>query len=146
MSLSKVLFGWSLFAGTHMAMSHPPIRQGLVDQWGKEKFLGIYTATSLVTFIPMCYLYSKARKLPSSQILSPMVGLGTLFNTLGVITFSQAVVNESPTAMDQQQKLHFNEGDHVKEQFETHGLIRVTRHGLFMTFAMFGKLRLFNLR
>jgi len=40
-------------------LSHPPIRNKIIEKQGKEKFLGIYSGVSLATFLPTTLLYRK---------------------------------------------------------------------------------------
>ena len=72
-----VLVGWGAFVGTHMYMSHPGNREDLIRQIGDEsapscphgswltrrpeKFLLVYSAVSLGTFVPTTMLWWRSR-------------------------------------------------------------------------------------
>lgn len=50
--------GWGLFTGTHLVMSHPPVREALVNSLGGEKqYLGAYSAVAAATFFPTTFVY-----------------------------------------------------------------------------------------
>lgn len=48
-----VLFWWVAFAGTHTALSHPPVRSALVGRLGERPFLGLYSLVAFATFVPL---------------------------------------------------------------------------------------------
>jgi len=64
---TRILGLWGLFAGTHLVMSHPGIREKEI-QWlggGKEgqgKYLGLYSAVSFITLSPLVGYYIIKRK------------------------------------------------------------------------------------
>lgn len=60
--------GWGVFTGTHLAMSHPPVREALVKSLGGEKqYLGAYSAVAAATFFPTTFIYLRYQALPGSS-------------------------------------------------------------------------------
>lgn len=130
--------GWASFAGTHLLLSHEPIRTSIIEKIGKDSFLGMYSMVSFATLLPTCYIYGRygARKgrmfWKGDSLLSK--GLGNGLKLTGLYTFGQSIVTPSKTAMKDQSK----EGSDEKEDFEPKGFERITRHGLFLSFALLG--------
>jgi uncharacterized membrane protein len=131
---TKIVLGWTAFAGSHLVMSHPPIRQSLIDKMGEKPFLATYSAVSFATLTPLCYYYYKFNKqrglvVNSPSILKPLPTIGTVLNTLAIVTYGQSMVKPSPSSMQVTDK---NDSKQVT------GLTRITRHGLFLSAALFG--------
>eukprot|EP00744_Colponema_vietnamica_P014241 GILI01019940.1.p1 GENE.GILI01019940.1~~GILI01019940.1.p1 ORF type:complete len:247 (-),score=42.90 GILI01019940.1:100-750(-) len=112
-------------------MSHPPNRARLIE-WagGEDKFKAVYSAVSLASFIPMSALYmrhaSKMKHLFLHSQSTPRTLAAMAFKGAGIQMFAQNVANPSPASMD------------PRASTEPHGIIRVTRHPLFGSFALWG--------
>ena len=53
-----IAYGWAALTGTHLVMSHPPVRDRLVKLTGSENnFRGVYSAVALAAFVPTTVLY-----------------------------------------------------------------------------------------
>ncbi|KAI9141660.1 hypothetical protein BKA69DRAFT_387045 [Paraphysoderma sedebokerense] len=143
--LGGIFLGWSAFAGSHLYMSHPPNRKQLISVLGsKEKFLGVYSAVSFITFIPTTLLYIKARRsgftggqIWQENILTKLLGGG--IKALGLISLGQAISAPQlykPTPEDQP-RIELPT-DKSKKHIEPVGIQRISRHPLFLGFALLG--------
>jgi len=56
---------WTTFGGSHLVMSHEPVRNKLIELCGSEqKFRGLYSAVAAGTLLPFALLYART---PLSQ-------------------------------------------------------------------------------
>ncbi|MCX8071827.1 MAG: NnrU family protein [Candidatus Binatia bacterium] len=126
----QIVGWWLAFAGTHTALSHPPIRARLVARFGEQGFRGVYSLVALATFIPLVttfFLHRTSRgvwlpalaMVPGIWWLTMGVNLAALF--LIVLGFS--LPNPVSTLSRQ-------------SAAQPHGVLRVTRHPAFMGFAL----------
>jgi len=134
---------WLLFGGAHIVMSHPPIREYLINDFGKRKFVGIYSGVVGVSLAAMIYRYLKIAKLPQNQkfihklnqSVPANVAVVALQALSGVALFEQ-VRSPSPASLSSKSK---------DNQEEPKGLVRITRHGLFTGIALMGVSQIFML-
>eukprot|EP01116_Phalansterium_solitarium_P024971 TRINITY_DN9334_c0_g1_i3.p1 TRINITY_DN9334_c0_g1~~TRINITY_DN9334_c0_g1_i3.p1 ORF type:complete len:163 (+),score=24.80 TRINITY_DN9334_c0_g1_i3:117-605(+) len=122
---AAVLAAWGMFAGSHFAMSHPPIREKLVDTLGGEKpFLAAYSGVALVTSIPLIVVGKRvsAHYVPSTGLRN---ALAHTLKAAGAATLGLAMAQPSPSGID-------------AAQVEVTGINRITRHPLFGGFALWG--------
>jgi uncharacterized membrane protein len=122
---------WATFAGTHVVLSHPPVRAKLVEDLGPAKFQGVYSAVAFASLGPLVYLHARragtgplVHTMGNSKVMRVVAGG---IKTLGALTFTQAVITPSPLGMPG-----------VSAEEEPKGLLRITRHPLFMAFALWG--------
>eukprot|EP00128_Syssomonas_multiformis_P009022 Colp12_sorted_trinity150504_noHs@2744 len=132
-----IALGWAAFAGTHMAMSHPPIREGLIQKLGgKDKFLSVYSAVSFATLLPTIAIYARRGSKAVPLFHSGKLGRYTskILTAAAIVTFPQVVT--APSAI----VVKVNEGATAvtEDQVAVKGIHRVTRHGMFMSFALWG--------
>eukprot|EP00245_Coleochaete_scutata_P005841 TRINITY_DN19734_c0_g1_i1.p1 TRINITY_DN19734_c0_g1~~TRINITY_DN19734_c0_g1_i1.p1 ORF type:complete len:230 (-),score=26.39 TRINITY_DN19734_c0_g1_i1:467-1156(-) len=136
--IKQIVAGWSLFAGTHMLMSHPPVRSYLVSSLGEGPFAGLYSAVSLATLGPTTYIYGRyGRGVGSLGGFTSLTRNNTLVRAAGnglklsgLITFGQAVATPPPVTAAK-----VKAGD---TEVEPRGIYRITRHPMFMSFALLG--------
>lgn len=134
-----VALGWGSFVVTHMVMSHPQTREAIVNSVGGEKnFLGAYSAVAFITGGPLVYYYIKhgrggGRLLwdLSGSTSAKVVKVG--LRGLAAVVLAQSVVSPSPN-----QAQVPNAPPKEKEEETVQGLNRITRHGMFSSFALFG--------
>lgn len=137
-----VALGWGLFGGTHLAMSHGPLRDGLISALGEPGFKGAYSAVSLATFVPTSVLYFRYGRgrgnisgwtsLVKSNAAVQRVGVGC--KALGAIVFGQSLSMPNPVA-------ELNDPNHDKsleQKVEVRGVTRIVRHPMFCSFALLG--------
>ena len=72
MALKWVGLGWAVFTGSHLALSHPPIRGKLIDILGDDRFKGVYSLVAIGSFVPTTYLYIRLLKSSSRFFLRLM--------------------------------------------------------------------------
>ena len=105
---------WTAFGGSHLVMSHEPIRNKLIDICGSEqKFRGLYSVVSVGTLAPFMYLYwrtplAQRGPLVLERFLNTSVAkhASAISRALGVFCIVDTVVNadRSPLAMDLEMK------------------------------------------
>jgi len=122
---------WLAFGGSHVAMSSLRMRPWLIDKLGDRGFLGVYSLVSLATFVPLVQIYVSNRH--SGALLwnlSFIPGLHTIVLWISGACFTLAVASffqPSPASL----------GAGVTGQaVRARGLTRITRHPLFMPFAL----------
>eukprot|EP00743_Colponemidia_sp_Colp-15_P007364 GILK01007951.1.p1 GENE.GILK01007951.1~~GILK01007951.1.p1 ORF type:complete len:262 (-),score=26.66 GILK01007951.1:178-921(-) len=132
----KILLGWSAFAGTHMIMSHRPIRQQLIAYMGDKNFKMIYSVVAIGILAPTTIVYLRHQR-ALSQLGSTvergalLSGTSVLLKTLGLQTFAQAVTTQSPSSMQREISLD-------ADQEIAHGIVRVSRHAVFLSTGLWG--------
>ena len=119
-----VLVGMGAFTGSHMALSHEPTRQELIQRYGKrksiashpisndssmeccvfdenvEKFMGLYSLAAAGTLFPTLLFYLRYARGSGPQLwegqsrFARTMSFG--FRALGAITLSQAIVQPNP--------------------------------------------------
>jgi uncharacterized membrane protein len=124
---------WLAFAATHMGLSSQTLRPRLVGAVGDAPFLGLYSLVALAVFVPMVSVYF------GHQHAGPhlwYLGSGPLVRALmwvGMVTALALVIGglirQSPASM-------------AGGAMEARGMLRVTRHPLFMGFGVFGLVHL----
>lgn len=119
---------WLAFGGSHVLLSSVRVRPWLVGRLGDGGYLGLYSAISLVTFVPLVRVYVTNRHSgPLLWNLSAIPGLSTGVLWLSGACFTLAVASffqPSPAMMGAATTVH------------ARGLTRITRHPLFMPFAL----------
>lgn len=128
---AEVLLWWLAFAGTHLVMSHPPVRRGLVSILGEPPFLGLYSLVAFATLIPLVWTYFADRETvamplhtllsssPLAWITAALMLFAFLFLVVGVLQPSPATVGRGQTP-------------------RAAGILRITRNPFFVGTALFG--------
>lgn len=125
---------WLVFATTHMALSSVSLRPRLVERLGPSAFQGLYSLIALATFVPLVWVYFDHKHAgPHLFYLGGIpgirwamyVGMGYAFALMVA-----GLIRPSPTSM-------------VPGKKELAGVLRLTRHPLFMGAGIFGALHLF---
>lgn len=124
---------WLGFAGSHLLMSHLPVRHALVARLGAQPFQGVYSLVALAFFVPMAWTYFSHLHeggwlwvLPRSTLLVWAVQAGLV---VAVTLLVVGVVRPSPAS--------FTPGP-----AEPVGAFRITRHPVVMGLGMIGALHL----
>jgi len=128
--LTSIITFWLLFGGSHIFLSHPPIRQPLIARFGLVAFKAVYSAISFATFIPLIIVFSRARHLSPLPALPQGPLLATGLTTLAIIILLQAFATASPitTAAD---LLGVRPAG-------PRGIQTITRHPVNLAFVLFG--------
>ncbi|KAL2915729.1 hypothetical protein HK105_204675 [Polyrhizophydium stewartii] len=137
--VAGVAFGMAAFTGTHLLLSHPPVRQDLIAKLGDQKFKGLYSMIALGTLVPTAFFYARfgrgvgPRLYNTTSLIQRLGGFG--FKALGAITFSQAVTQPNPIVINANRE----PGAKITEKdVEAKGIYRISRHATFMSFALLG--------
>lgn len=121
---------WAAFGGSHMLMSHTPIRAALIKRLGAGPFMGVYSLVSVAFFVPLVWIYINHKHegaLLWNLIAVPGVKhvamLAALLGIAGVV----AAYMQPPAT-----------GIIPTKSKAPYGLTRITRHPLFMSFGLWG--------
>ncbi|KAJ1514791.1 CAAX prenyl protease [Coelomomyces lativittatus] len=151
-----ILSGWGLFSGTHLFLSHPPIRKKIIDEYCKGKtstFLALYSAISLATFGPTTLLYMHYRRalshgayngIPLWQVSWKKSALGTLIKISALYTLFESITTPSPVIVTVPPSPHDGFQGLPESNAVPHGIHRITRHPTFFSFALLGLGQLFT--
>lgn len=136
LALKGVMLGWGAFCGTHLFMSHTPVRNWLVDKLGEKGFLSTYSAVAVGTLAPAAYAYLIGRgRGPVVHTLGENTAvnwIGSGLKWMGFFTSVQGMVNPSP--ISKKAHLHMKKNEDV----EVTGIHRITRHPVFAGAAIWG--------
>jgi len=130
--VTKILFWWVLFAGTHIVGSSVPVRTRLIRALGLRWFKGLYTLVALATFIPLCYVYS-ANKHAGAVLFPPGQGLRLVAQAIMLLAFVvlvQGIATPGPLGSQAEMTGAYPGA--------ARGIQRITRHPQNIGFALFG--------
>jgi uncharacterized membrane protein len=124
---------WIGFAATHMGMSSLRLRPRLVGALGDRPFQGVYSLVALAIFVPLVALYFHHKHQGAPLwYLGALPGLRYGIYAGMAVAFALLVgglARPSPTSMQ-------------AGRTEVRGMLRVTRHPVFMAAGLFGLLHL----
>lgn len=125
---------WLLFGGTHMLLSSVRLRPRLVGALGERAFLGVYSLVAFAAFVPLVWLYfANKHEGPHLFYLGAATGMRQVVYAGMGVAFAMLVAGlarPSPAAL--------SPGKPVPA-----GVLRVTRHPVFMAIGLFGLLHVF---
>ena len=124
---------WFAFAATHMGMSSQRFRPRLVAALGDRGFQGVYSLIALAIFVPLVAFYFRHKHAgPPLWSLGAVPGLRHAMYLGMALAFALLVgglMRPSPTGM-------------IPSKAEVRGMLRVTRHPVFMALGLYGLLHL----
>jgi len=124
---------WLVFAATHMGMSSLRLRPRLVAALGERGFQGAYSGVALAIFVPLVWVYFANKHAgPHLWTLGGVPGLRHAMYVgmaLCFVLIAGGLARPSPASI--------NAG-----RAEARGVLRVTRHPVFMAIGLFGLLHL----
>lgn len=129
----SIVLLWLGFAGSHLLLSHLPVRDRLVARIGAQPFQGLYSLVALAFFVPLVWIYfghvhegAVLWTLPHGPLLTwtLQIGMGIAFVLL-VAGFTKP----SPASVR-------------PGRAEPQGAFRITRHPVIMSMGLFGALHL----
>jgi uncharacterized membrane protein len=124
---------WIAFGASHMILSSVEWRPRLVAALGERPFLAIYSVVALATFVPLVAVYFRNKHAgPHLWYLGSLPGMRWLVYLGMGVAFALVVagiVRPSPASI-------------APGRPEAVGVLRVTRHPLFMGVGLFGLLHL----
>lgn len=118
----------ALFVVTHIGMSHGAIRENLVAKMGQWPFRGLYSVISFLTLGTAAVLWWQNRHLgPVLWELNPWVerGIALVLMLFAIELLVLSLANPSPASM-------------LPGNNEPRGILRITRHPMNMSLALFG--------
>ncbi len=124
---------WALFLVTHVGLSSERMRPHLIARLGTRGFLGVYSVVALAIFVPLVRIYATHKHAGDflwygsaySWMRPPVYLVMALAMTLVIGSF----LNPSPASL-------------APGTGKIRGVLRITRHPLFMGVAIFGLLHL----
>jgi uncharacterized membrane protein len=123
-----IAFWWGMFAGTHLVLSSLPVRGQLIARLGEKGFVRLYSLIAFATFIPLVWVYFGNRHAGGLiWNLAAAPGVRPLAAALAVLAIALivgGVLHPSPALVG------------MKQAWGARGLTRITRHPLFMGFAL----------
>jgi uncharacterized membrane protein len=123
-----IAFWWATFAGTHMVLSSLPVRGKLIARLGEKWFVRLYSLIAFATLIPLVWVYLGNRHAGGViWNLAATPGVRPLAAALAVLAIALIVgggLHPSPALVG------------IKQAGGARGLTRITRHPLFMGFAL----------
>jgi uncharacterized membrane protein len=124
---------WLLFAATHMGLASRSLRPRLVAALGPRGYQGLFSLVALASFVPLVSLYFRSQHAgPHLWYLGQHAGvrwLGYAGMALALTLMLGGLLRPSPAGM-------------VPGRAEVKGILRVTRHPLFMGAGIFGLVHL----
>ncbi len=126
---AAIALWWIVFAAAHSLPAHPPLRARLIRALGKRGYLAAYCAAALVAFVFLVRTFWAAR-----HTGAPLWALGAVpgvraaaiaVDLLAFALLAAALVSPSPVSL-------------AGGRPEARGLMKLTRHPLFMAMAMWG--------
>jgi len=124
---------WVAFAATHMGMSSLRLRPRLVGAIGDRAFQGVYSLVALAIFVPLVALYFRHKHQGAPLwYLGALPGLRyAMYAGMAVafVLLAGGLARPSPTSMQAGRP-------------DARGMLRVTRHPVFMAAGLFGFLHL----
>jgi uncharacterized membrane protein len=130
---AEIVALWLAFALTHMGLSSLRLRPRLVGALGERGFLGLYSLVALAVFVPLVGLYfGHKHEGPFLWYFGHVTALRWLMYAgmaLALTLLVGGLLRPSPASLG-------------GGRTEVGGVHHVTRHPLFMAFAIFGLLHL----
>jgi len=124
-----LLILWMGFAGSHLLLSSRQVRAGLVERLGEQTFRAFYSLLALAFFVPLVWTYFNNKHagpwlwtLPRSPVLTALVTAGM---AIAFILLVAGLARPSPASI-------------APGAATPSGAQRITRHPVFMAFALFG--------
>jgi uncharacterized membrane protein len=124
---------WLAFGATHIGLSSASLRPRLVSTLGERGFGALYSLLALATFVPLVWVYAVNRHAgPQLWYLGTLPAVRWLMY-LGMgwalVLLAAGLARPSPLAL-------------AKGEPKVAGILRITRHPVFMGIGLFGLLHL----
>jgi uncharacterized membrane protein len=130
MQATNIAILWLAFLGTHLVLSHPPVRSKLVARVGEGPFSGLYSLVALALFVPLVYLWWTGRhtgellwwwRTPTVVHVAEALTIAGFFLTFGGLvrpppSFIAARFGPKPASL--------------------RGMVTITRHPVFMGLSL----------
>ncbi len=124
---------WIAFGATHIGLSSAPLRSRLVSILGERGFGALYSLVAFATFVPLVWVYAVNRHAgPQLWHLGGLTAVRWLvYACMGFafVLVAAGMARPSPLAL-------------AKGKPQPAGILRITRHPVFMGMGLFGLLHL----
>jgi uncharacterized membrane protein len=130
---APVIVGLALlaFAGTHLALGQPPVRDLLARRLGEKRFLALFTAIAAITFgVLAAALAGVGGDGPAGPALGREPAARAILSTLAFLGFALAMAGIVNYGRSPMRIL-------TKRIHPASGIERVTRHPFFVGFGLF---------
>jgi uncharacterized membrane protein len=131
MSPTAQIVAWGLaFLGSHLLLSHPPVRSPLVARLGRWRFRAFYSLASLATFVPWCWVWWQHRHAGALlwALRTPVVTrLAEALAVLGLVLAMGGYLRPMPSGMA---------SGEPSGELRLRGFAPITRHPAFMGWAL----------
>ena len=129
----SIVLLWLGFAGSHLLLSHLPVRDRLVARLGAQPFQGLYSLVVLAFFVPLARVYfqhvnegPELWTLPQGPVLTWIVQIGM---GISFVLLAAGFAKPSPASV-------------IPGKAEAQAAFRITRHPVIMSMGLFGVLHL----
>lgn len=142
--------GWLSFSTTHLVLSHPPIRDKMIDIFGNQKNFRIFYGTIALSIVStVCMLYSRTpynlrgnivhnlyRRRSDTKSSSLGFKLSVILKSIGAffITDSFITAYRNPLSMTDNEP---SDPRSIRRMYQIAGLQRITRHHEFFGYMLF---------
>lgn len=133
MAVLGIVALWLAFAATHMGMASASLRPRLVSRLGERGYQAVFSLVALATFVPLVGLYFDHQHAgPHLWYLGHLTAvrwMAYLGMAVALTLMVGGLIQPSPAGM-------------VPGRAEVRGVLRITRHPLFMGAGLFGAIHL----
>ncbi len=124
---------WLAFAATHVVLSSVRLRPRLIGVLGERPYQGLYSAVALLLFVPLVWVYF-ANKHAGPELwyvggAAAVRGLGMIGMGVAFVLAVGGLLRPSPASL-------------APGSTEIAGVLRITRHPLFMGLGLMGLMHL----
>lgn len=124
---------WLAFAATHVVLSSVRLRPRLIGVLGERPYQGLYSAIALLLFVPLVWVYF-ANKHAGPELwyvggAAAVRGLGMIGMGVAFVLAVGGLLRPSPASL-------------APGSTEIAGVLRITRHPLFMGLGLMGLMHL----
>lgn len=124
---------WALFLGSHIGLSSRAIRPRLVRRLGDPGFLGLYSLVAFALFVPLAWIYF------ANKHAGAYLWYGSTIPWMRPVVYVAMVIALTLVIGG---NLNPSLASIAPSSGEVRGVLRITRHPLFMGVAIFGVLHL----
>ncbi len=124
---------WLAFAATHVVLSSVRLRPRLIGVLGERPYQGLYSAVALLLFVPLVWVYFANKHAgPELWVVggeAAVRGLGMIGMGVAFVLAVGGLLRPSPASL-------------APGSTEIAGVLRITRHPLFMGLGLMGLMHL----
>ena len=135
-TLAPLIVALAAFLISHIIPSTPPIRAALVRTLGRNGYIGLYSLLSIGLMVWVALAFQDAPPGPLLWWLGPTVGplIAVVVMPVAFILLVAGISQPNPTAV--------GPAETMPGAIPVHGALRITRHPLMWSFALWGLVHL----